>query len=68
MAVIFQYEKIKDYILTGLEEGTWQAGDKIPSEAELVMSLNVSRMTVNRAVRELANSGLLVRIPGAGTL
>ncbi|MBT5430277.1 MAG: histidine utilization repressor [Rhodospirillaceae bacterium] len=67
MAVIFQYEKIKDYILTGLEEGTWQAGDKIPSEAELVMSLNVSRMTVNRAVRELANSGLLVRIPGAGT-
>jgi GntR family histidine utilization transcriptional repressor len=67
MAVVLQYEKIKDYILTGLEEGIWQAGDKIPSEAELEKKLGSSRMTVNRAVRELANSGLLVRIPGAGT-
>ena len=67
MAVVLQYEKIKDYILTGLEKGIWQAGDKIPSEAELVKKLGSSRMTVNRAVNELANSGLLIRVPGAGT-
>ena len=67
MAIVLQYEKIKDHILTGLEEGKWKAGDKIPSESELVKELGSSRMTVNRAVRELAASGLLIRVPGAGT-
>ena len=40
---------------------------KIESEAELVAGLNVSRMTVNRALRELTAEGLLKRIQGRGT-
>lgn len=40
---------------------------KIESEAELVTALNVSRMTVNRAIRELSSEGLLNRIQGKGT-
>ncbi len=67
MAVVLRYQKVKDYILAGLEEGTWGVGDKIPSESELVKELGASRMTVNRAVREVAELGLLERIPGAGT-
>jgi GntR family histidine utilization transcriptional repressor len=39
----------------------------VPSEHELVRDLGVSRMTANRAVRELANEGYLTRIQGVGT-
>ncbi len=67
MVAVLQYQKVKDHILDGLKEGTWRTGDKIPSESELVQTCSASRMTVNRAVRELADLGLLERVPGAGT-
>jgi GntR family histidine utilization transcriptional repressor len=47
--------------------GTWKAGDRIPSEHELVAALGVSRMTVHRALREMAARGELVRLAGVGT-
>jgi GntR family transcriptional regulator, histidine utilization repressor len=39
----------------------------MPSEAELVRQFRVSRMTVNRAVRELQSEGLVNRVQGVGT-
>jgi GntR family histidine utilization transcriptional repressor len=39
----------------------------MPSEAELVAQFSVSRMTVNRALRELQAEGLLDRVQGVGT-
>jgi GntR family transcriptional regulator, histidine utilization repressor len=39
----------------------------MPSEAELVAQFGVSRMTVNRALRELQAEGLVQRRQGAGT-
>lgn len=39
----------------------------MPSEAELVAEFSVSRMTVNRALRELQLEGLVDRIQGVGT-
>ena len=39
----------------------------MPSENELVRELDVSRMTANRALRELAADGVLVRVAGVGT-
>jgi len=39
----------------------------MPSEAELVARFRVSRMTVNRALRELSEEGLVVRVQGLGT-
>lgn len=39
----------------------------MPSENELVRELEVSRMTANRALRELAADGVLVRVAGVGT-
>lgn len=42
-------------------------GDRVPSENELVRELEVSRMTANRALRELAADGVLVRVAGVGT-
>lgn len=40
---------------------------QIASETELVNILIVSRMTVNRALRELTAEGRLIRIQGRGT-
>jgi GntR family histidine utilization transcriptional repressor len=67
MTVILRYQKVKDFILSHIEDGKWRPGDKIPSESTLVEELKTSRMTVNRAIRELAATGLLERMPGAGT-
>jgi GntR family transcriptional regulator, histidine utilization repressor len=39
----------------------------VPSEHELVASMGVARMTVNRALREMAAQGELVRVAGVGT-
>ncbi|CAM5771007.1 histidine utilization repressor [Labrys miyagiensis] len=61
------YEKVKDYILTNIGTGHWSKDSKLPSENELVTALGVSRMTINRALRELTTAGLLIRIQGVGT-
>lgn len=61
------YEKVKDYILANIGSGRWAMDQRLPSENDLVTALGVSRMTVNRALRELAAAGFLVRIQGVGT-
>ncbi len=61
------YVAVKDHVRAGIRSGRWKAGDRLPSEHELVAALGVSRMTVNRALRELAGAGELVRIAGVGT-
>jgi GntR family histidine utilization transcriptional repressor len=61
------YEKVKHFVTSEIANGQWQAGERVPSENELVRRLGVSRMTVNRALRELTQAGLLQRIAGVGT-
>lgn len=67
MANVPAYQAIKDHILAAIQAGQWRAGDQVPSENELVKQFGVARMTVNRAVRELAAEGVLTRSQGAGT-
>ncbi|MGF6602849.1 GntR family histidine utilization transcriptional repressor [Paraburkholderia sp. GAS448] len=62
-----RYEQVKNYIRGTIESGARRPGDRIPSELDLVATLGVSRMTVNRALRELSDEGLLTRISGVGT-
>ena len=61
------YQQIKDHILDNIRAGTWSQGDQVPSENELARRFGVARMTVNRAVRELADEQILVRVQGTGT-
>lgn len=44
-----------------------QAGDPLPSDAELCERFGVSRMTARQAVQRLASEGLLYRVSGRGT-
>jgi len=53
--------------MDSLAQGHWPPGALMPSEAELVAQFGVSRMTVNRALRELQAEGLIDRVQGVGT-
>jgi GntR family transcriptional regulator, histidine utilization repressor len=66
-AMLPLYAQVKDHILAQIKSGAWGAGRRVPSENELVESFGISRMTANRALRELAGDGYLARVPGVGT-
>jgi len=61
------YRKAKSFVLEKIRSKQWNPGDMIPSENQLVIELGMSRMTVNRALRELTDEGQLTRISGVGT-
>jgi GntR family histidine utilization transcriptional repressor len=61
------YARVKHYLKRELAQGRWTPGALMPSEAALVAKFGVSRMTVNRAIRELQSEGLVDRVQGAGT-
>lgn len=61
------YAQVRDFISQKIVEGTWKAGDKLPSENDLVKQFGVARMTVNRALKELSQQGLIFRVAGVGS-
>ena len=61
------YQRIKTYIIARITSGQLQTGARVPSENELADHFQISRMTANRALRELARDGYVKRIPGIGT-
>lgn len=61
------YEQVKAWIRGHIASGRWRPGDPVPSEAALMQRFGVSRMTANRALRELAGEGLVDRVQGSGT-
>jgi GntR family histidine utilization transcriptional repressor len=66
-APVAPYAQVKQYLKDALAAGRWPPGALMPSEAELVAQFGVSRMTVNRALRELQSEGLVERVQGVGT-
>ena len=61
------YQQIYDDLKAAIKNGTYRQGDKIPSEAELSQSYEVSRITVRRAVEDLCFDGYLIKKQGRGT-
>ncbi|MGJ7581980.1 histidine utilization repressor [Variovorax sp. RHLX14] len=61
------YAQVKEHISRRIQDGTWPAGHRLPSEHELVVQFGISRMTVNRALRELVDQGRIVRVAGVGS-
>jgi len=61
------YLKVKRHILENIGSGKWATASRVPSENEIVKSFGVSRMTANRALKELRDEGVLVRIAGVGS-
>lgn len=62
-----RYQQLKNQIVERISRGELKPGDRVPSENDLVVSGNVSRMTANRALRELTDEGYVKRVAGRGT-
>ena len=62
-----RYSSIKAYVKRQVAAGRWKPGGLIPSENDFTQRFRVSRMTVNRALRELTSEGFLYRVQGLGT-
>lgn len=61
------YRQVKKHITDRIDSGQWPPDARVPSENELVAQLGISRMTINRALRELTAEGILIRLQGVGT-
>ncbi len=59
-------ERVIDQLRTQITAGSWECGERIPTEPQLSDILGVGRNTVREAVRALVHTGLLevrLRIP-----
>ncbi|MGI1690684.1 GntR family transcriptional regulator [Thermoanaerobacter uzonensis] len=61
------YQKICNYVLDKIKSGEYKPGDRVPSEMELAIKFNVSRITSKKALEVLANRGIVYRIAGKGS-
>lgn len=53
------YEKIQEDILEQINTGILKEGDRIPTEKELMQKYNVSRITINKALKELKTNKII---------
>jgi len=64
---INSWQSVQDEVLRRIHSREWKPGDPIPNEAVLSREFGCARATVNRALRNLAEAGLLDRKRKAGT-
>jgi len=62
-----RYKLIKQHLLRQIHSGAYQPHHQILPEQQLAEKFNVSRMTANKAIRDLVHEGYLIRKPGVGT-
>ncbi|UWQ96362.1 GntR family transcriptional regulator [Rhodobacteraceae bacterium M385] len=61
------WQSVQDEALRRIHAREWAPGELIPNEADLAEEFGCARSTVNRALRALAESGILDRKRKAGT-
>jgi GntR family transcriptional regulator len=61
-----KHEKVKQHLQKEINEGYYDAGDKLPSEKRLCDYFKVSRVTVRHALQNLENDGFIYRKQGVG--
>ena len=61
------WQSVRSEVLDRIRSGEWAPGELIPTEQELAVELGCARATVNRALRELAESGIVERRRKVGT-
>lgn len=61
------WQAVQAEVLRRIRAGLWRPGAPIPHEADLARELGCARTTVNRALREVAEMGLIERRRRAGS-
>lgn len=67
MQTFRDWQSVQAEVLRRIHAREWKPGDLIPNEADLALEFGCARTTVNRALRAVAESGLLDRRRKAGT-
>ena len=62
-----KYQIVLDYVRDSIVSGEFSAGDRLPSDGQLVRQFSTSRPTVARAMRDLEKEGYLERRAGSGS-
>jgi GntR family histidine utilization transcriptional repressor len=62
-----RYAQIRRALESAIVSGDWPPGHRIPSEQQLLRRYRCSRMTVNKALSALADSGMIVRRRRSGS-
>lgn len=60
------YLQLAAILRDGIEDGTWPAGSRLPSEHAMVRETGLSQSTVRRSVALLRGEGLVRVSPGRG--
>lgn len=61
------FQDIRDEVLNRIQTRVWPQGSLLPTEIELAAEFGCARATVNRALRELADQGIVTRKRKGGT-
>jgi len=61
------YRQARDVLVGRINDGTWQAGQAIPSELEIAADLGISPGTARKALDEMEAENLVIRHQGRGT-
>ncbi len=61
------WQWVQETVRKRIQDRVWKPGELIPNEADLAVEFGCARTTVNRALRQLAEAGLLDRKRKAGT-
>ena len=61
------YYQMKELLRSKILRGDWEPGEMLPTEEAFCNQLGISRITVSRAIGDLASEGLIFRIQGKGT-
>mgnify|MGYP000321352791 CR=1 FL=1 len=61
------WQSVQEEVLRRIHSREWKPGEMIPNEVDLAAELGCARATVNRALRAIAETGLLDRRRKAGT-
>ncbi len=61
------YTQIINHILCNIDRGEWKPGDRLPTENQLALTFETSRLTAHKAYQKLVEQGTLVSVQGKGT-
>jgi GntR family transcriptional regulator len=61
------YRRLNRVLRDAIDKQVLAPHEALPAERDLAEALNISRITVRKALHDLAEEGLVVRMPGAGT-
>ncbi|TBW37590.1 phosphonate metabolism transcriptional regulator PhnF [Siculibacillus lacustris] len=61
------WRQVAEILETGIADGEWRAGGRLPTEAEMALRFGVNRHTVRQAIKDLVERGLVRSVQGSGT-